>query len=101
MAAASSPAAAPAPAAATRKPDPAADDPRWQTVFDLPCEISVELPLPHFKVADFLGMRPGSVSNTGWSISRDVPLRVNGVLIGWGELEGVGKKLAVRLTELA
>lgn len=78
-----------------------ADDPRWQAVLDLPCELTVELPLPGFTVSDFLRLQRGSVRPTHWRLTRDVPLRVNGTLIAWGELEGVGQHLAIRLTELA
>ena len=73
----------------------------WRPVLGLPCQLTVELPLPHFKVADFLGLRPGSVLETSWRLAHDVPLRVNGTLIAWAELEGTGNQLAVRLTELA
>jgi len=81
------------------KPDK--EDPRWRPVLDLPCQLTVDLPLPNFKVADFLKLQAGSVMATEWRVSRDVPLRVNETLIGWGEIEGSGKRLAVRLTELA
>jgi flagellar motor switch/type III secretory pathway protein FliN len=74
---------------------------RWQPVLGLPCQLTVELPLPHFKVADFLALRAGSVLATGWQLAHDIPLRINGTLIGWGEFEGAGTRLAVRLTELA
>jgi flagellar motor switch/type III secretory pathway protein FliN len=67
----------------------------------LPCQLAVELPLPNFKVGDFLKLQPGSVIATAWKITRDVPLRVNGTLIGWGEFDGSGVRLGVRLTELA
>jgi flagellar motor switch/type III secretory pathway protein FliN len=67
----------------------------------LPCQLAVDLPLPDFKVADFLQLHPGSVIATGWRITQDVPLRINGTLIGWGEFDGSGSRLAVRLTELA
>jgi len=74
---------------------------RWRPVLDLPCQLTVDLPLPNFKVADFLQLQSGSVIATVWRVTRDIPLRVNGTLIGWGEFEGAGKRLAVRLTELA
>ncbi len=77
------------------------DDARWRPVLGLPCQLTVELPLPHFKVADFLGLGTGSVLTTGWQLARDIPLRINGTLIAWGEFEGAGSRLAVRLTELA
>src|SRR5215475_826185 len=73
----------------------------WKPVMELPCHLTVQLPLPNFRVKDFLAMRPGSIIASAWGLSRDVPLRINGVLVAWGELEQVGKRLAVRLTELA
>jgi flagellar motor switch/type III secretory pathway protein FliN len=91
--------------AAAEKVQPAGDSltqiSRWGPVLDLPCQLSVDLPLPNFKVADFLALRTGSVIATNWRVAQDVPLRINGTLIGWGEFEGAGSRLAVRLTELA
>ncbi len=77
------------------------EEARWRRVLALPCELAVDLPLPGVHVADFLKLKPGSVLPAGWRLARNVPLRVNGTLIGWAELEGSGGKLAVRLTELA
>jgi flagellar motor switch/type III secretory pathway protein FliN len=77
------------------------EDVRWRPVLRLPCQLTVELPLPSFKVSDFLGLRAGTVIGTRWRLAQDVPLRANGILIGWGEFEGAGGRLAVRLTELA
>jgi flagellar motor switch/type III secretory pathway protein FliN len=74
---------------------------RWRPALGLNCQLTVELPLPEFKVADYLRLQPGSVIATRWRITRDVPLRVNGTLIGWCEFEGAGNHVAVRLTELA
>jgi len=83
--------------------DPAAelDEARWQPVLTLPCRLTIDLPLPDFKVADFLRLRRGTVVSTHWRLSREVPVRVNGALDAWGELEGAGNQLAIRLTELA
>ncbi len=74
---------------------------RWRPVLGLPCQLTVDLPLPNFTVSDFLALRRGSVLGTGWRLAQDIPLRINGTLIGWAEFEGAGGKLAVRLTELA
>ncbi len=87
--------------ASEKSPPANSDEARWRPALKLPCQITVELPLPGFKVSDFLQLQPGLVVSTGWRLSRDVPLRVNGTLIGWGEFEGAGKRLAVRVTELA
>ena len=74
---------------------------RWEPVLTLPCCLSVDISLPGFKVSDFVRLRPGTIATSGWDVARDVPLRVNGVLIGWGELEEAGNRLAIRVTELA
>ena len=70
-------------------------------MLDLPCQLTVDLPLPHFKVADFLALQGVRSLLPSWRLTHDIPLRVNGTLIGWGEFEGAGTRLAVRLTELA
>jgi len=73
----------------------------WTRVHGLRCELAVELAVPGVKVRDLMSMRSGTVINSRWQLSADVPLRVNGELIAWSEFEVVGKKLAVRITELA
>jgi len=98
MAAATVPAPAEKPAAREQEE---VDDPRWQPAMALPCRLTVDLAVPYFKVADFLTLRPGSVVTTDWAVSRDVPLRINGILIAWGGLEGAGNRMAVRVTDLA
>jgi flagellar motor switch/type III secretory pathway protein FliN len=85
----------------TEQRPPQPDEERWRPVLRLPCELTVDLPLPDFKIANFLQLRVGSVVVTSWQAGRDVPLRVNGALIGWSEFEVVGSRLAVRVTELA
>jgi len=81
--------------------EPDAETLRWQPVMALPCRLTVDLPVPGFRIADFLALRAGSLVSTRWGVTRDIPLRVNGATVGWGELEGAGSHLAVRLTELA
>ena len=79
----------------TSDPDP------WTHVIALSCQLTVDMPLPEFKVADMLRLKRGSVINSHWRLGADVPLRVNGEVIAHGEFEVVGTQLAVRLTELA
>jgi len=74
---------------------------RWKPVLELRCELTVELPLPDFNIADLLKLRAGSVIDAHWRVGQDVPLRLNVRLIGWSEFEVVSGNLAVRLTELA
>lgn len=74
---------------------------RWGATVWLPCELTLDLPVPTFRLCDLLRLKEKDVIDTGWSQSKDIPLRANGKLIAWAEFEVVGDKLAVRLTELA
>jgi flagellar motor switch protein FliN/FliY len=66
----------------------------------LPCELAVDLPIVKFSVGDLMSLKKGSIVETAYHQSSDLPLRVNGQLVGWTEFEVVGDRLAVRLTEL-
>jgi flagellar motor switch/type III secretory pathway protein FliN len=87
--------------AETQTETEAKEDARWKPVLDLPCELIVDLPLPDFKISDLLKLRVGSVLDAHLHVGKDVPLRLNGTLMGWIEFEMVGDSLAVRLTDLA
>lgn len=67
----------------------------------LPCSLTLELPVVRFTIADLLALKEGSVVETACHHTSDVPLRANGMLIGWTEFEVVGDRLAVRITEQA
>jgi flagellar motor switch/type III secretory pathway protein FliN len=67
----------------------------------LPCQLSVEIPVSRFTVGDLLNLKKGSIVETGCHHASDVPLRANGLLIGWTEFEVIGTHLTVRITELA
>lgn len=73
---------------------------KWGMTVWLPCELSLDLPVPNFTVQDLLCLHPQSIVDTKWNQSRDIPLRANGKLLAWSELEVVGERLAVRITEL-
>ncbi len=67
----------------------------------LPCHLSVAVAVNKFTVRDLLNLRKGSIIETACHYTSDVPLRVNGMLIGWSEFEVVGTHLTVRITEFA
>jgi flagellar motor switch/type III secretory pathway protein FliN len=67
----------------------------------LPCILALDLPVVNFTVGDLLNLTQGSVVETTYHQSSDLPLRVNGQLVGWTEFEVVGERLAVRLTDLS
>jgi flagellar motor switch/type III secretory pathway protein FliN len=67
----------------------------------LPCTLALDIPVVKFTVGDLLGLVNGSIVETAYHQSSDLPLRVNGQLVGWTEFEVVGERLAVRLTDLS
>ena len=67
----------------------------------LACELSLEIAIGKFTVGDFLKLGKGSIVETACHYTSDIPLRANGLLIGWTEFEVIGSRLAVRITELA
>jgi flagellar motor switch/type III secretory pathway protein FliN len=87
--------------AAQSQTDTAETSAAWTRVQGLSCELTVDLPLPGMKVRDLMQLGKDLVIDSRWQVSSDVPMRVNGGLIAWGEFEVVGDRLAVRMTELA
>jgi flagellar motor switch/type III secretory pathway protein FliN len=67
----------------------------------LPCTLALDLPVVKFTVGDLLSLTNGSIVETAYHQSSDLPLRVNGQLVGSTEFEVVGERLAVRLTDLS
>lgn len=65
----------------------------------LPCTLTVEIPAVHFTIADLLGLKEGTIVETAFHHTSDLPLRANNLLIGWTEFEVAGDRLAVRITE--
>ena len=76
-------------------PDPAEVLP-W-----LPCTVSLDIPLERFTIGDLSKLAKDSVLSTSCARNSDVPLYVNGQLIGWTEIEVIDDRLAVRITEIA
>ena len=86
--------AAPTPAVA------AGPDSRWKQVEKLPCNISVEAHVPGFTLNKLLELRVKSVVRSQLPASDSPAVRVNGAIVASGDFEVLGKRLAVRLTEL-
>lgn len=67
----------------------------------LPCRLTLDIPVVKFTVGDLLKLGKGSIVETAWHHTSDIPLRVNGQLVGWTEFEVISDRLAVRITEIA
>lgn len=77
------------------KPDPLV------RAYDLPCTVVLEMPAVAFSIGTLLALAPGSIVVTEAQQNEDLPLRVNGQLVGMVEVDVVGNRLAVRVTGLA
>ena len=73
----------------------------WGPLTDLLCSVTTEVDIPSLTVRDVLHLVPGAVLNTRWRTNRDLPLRVNGRLLGYAEFDSAGETMAVRLTEFS
>lgn len=94
------------PVSVTSQPQPQPVDKRQDRSPDealpwLPCTLTVDIPIRKFTVRNLMNLDRGSIVETDHHQSSDLPLRVNGQLVGWTEIEVVGDRLAVRLTDLS
>jgi len=71
------------------------------TVPWLPCRLSLEIPVVRFTIGDLLTLAKGSIVETAYHHTSDIPLRVNQLLLGWTEFDVIGDHLAVRITDQA
>ena len=67
----------------------------------LPCTLTLEVPVIGFTVGAMLALAVGSIVETASQQNEDLPLSVNGQLVGMVEIEVVGDNLAVRLAGVA
>jgi flagellar motor switch protein FliN/FliY len=72
----------------------------WPEALELPCQLSVALDVPHFTIRDLLSLSVNSLVDTRRREGAHVPVRVNGVMVGWAEFDVIDGRLAVRLTEM-
>jgi len=64
------------------------------------CDTAVEIAVPHFTVGDLLKLASGTVIQTVTPAKSELPIRIKGIQAGSGQLEVVGDRLAIRITEL-
>jgi flagellar motor switch protein FliN/FliY len=73
----------------------------WTVLSRLPVLLTVRIGISPFSVRDLLALEPGQILASRWSQTRDVPLSVGEVRLGWSEFEVSGQRIGVRLTQLA
>ena len=67
----------------------------------VPVSLRVEVPVVALTVGDLFRLEKGSIVSTVQLTGANVPLRVRGRLLAWGEFQVIGEHLAVRVAELA
>jgi flagellar motor switch/type III secretory pathway protein FliN len=67
----------------------------------LPLTLTLEIPVVRFTIQDLLSLKIGAIVESACHQTSDIPLRVNGILLGWTEFDVIGDRLAVRITEQA
>jgi flagellar motor switch/type III secretory pathway protein FliN len=67
----------------------------------LPCRLVLETLVIDFTVASLMRLEPGAVVETKAQHNEDLPLLVNGQLVGTVKFDVTREKLAVRLTSIA
>jgi len=74
--------------------------PAWPMISRLPVKLMVNIPLSGFRVCDLLALEPGQTILSTWVSTEEVPLKVGGLQLSWGEFEVVDQIMALRLTRL-
>jgi flagellar motor switch protein FliN len=74
--------------------------PEGSLLAGLPMQLDVTVPIPGFRVQNLLALEKGTVLESRWPHSEDVPVWCGGVQLVWTEFEVVDQKLAVRVTRL-
>lgn len=72
----------------------------WTEARWLPCQLRAETRVEAFTMGDLMRVEVGSIVDSGVPLETDVDVTVNGACVGYGKLDLVDEKLAIRLTEL-
>ncbi len=73
----------------------------WIGLLHVSTSIAIDAAIVGLTVRDLFRLEKGSIVATGQPVGSNVPVRAGGSLIGWGEFQVVGERLAVRMAELA
>ncbi|MCU1324013.1 MAG: surface presentation of antigen (SpoA) protein [Acidobacteriaceae bacterium] len=73
----------------------------WPTLSRIELKMTVRIALDRLKVRTLLELREGQILTSQVAHTKDVPLTVGEVRLGWSEFEVSGQRIGVRLTQLA
>jgi len=71
-----------------------------EMIIDVPIKVSAELGSSVIKVKDLLNLCPGAVVELDRQAGESIDLKVNGVLIGKGDVVVVNENFGLRITEV-
>ena len=88
--------------ASGEQPTPTAESQQanLEMIFDVPIRVSAELGSSVIKVKDLLNICPGSVIELERQAGESIDLKVNGVLIGKGDVVVANENFGLRITEI-
>jgi flagellar motor switch protein FliN/FliY len=79
--------------------NPAANLKDLASFADVPMEIEVELDRRSIAIRDVLHLEPGGVIALSRAAGENVDIRINGTLVGFGEIVILEDKIGVRVTD--
>lgn len=79
---------------------PTPGDVSIEMLMDIPVSLTVELGRKQMTIKHLLDLSPGSVVAFDQGVTDPMDIRVNGVLVGRGEVVSANGKLGLRLTEV-
>lgn len=72
----------------------------WADLKDLRLPLAVRVPAGRMTLAQVRALQVGSVVETAWAVSEEVPLHAANVALSWCEFAVVDGQMAARLTRI-
>jgi flagellar motor switch protein FliM len=73
---------------------------KWPELQELKLPLAVKVPAGRMTLADVRALHVGSVIESAWPVSEEVPLNAGNVALSWCEFAVVDGEMAARLTRL-
>jgi flagellar motor switch/type III secretory pathway protein FliN len=77
------------------------EHPAWPSLARVPETLTALIPLRRFTVRSLLLLDKGQMIESNRSLTEDIPMKIGGVQIAWGEFEVVERTMALRVTRVA
>jgi len=77
------------------------EHPAWPSLARVPETLTALIPLRQFTVRSLLLLDKGQMVESNRAPAEDIPMKIGGVQIAWGEFEVVEHRMALRVTRVA